>query len=153
MRAVRVVAFDKNPVANWGVPWHQDRVIVVKERADISSFSNWSCKSGAWHCEPPLALLDTMLFVRVHIDPSTAENGAMEIALGSHHAGKVRAENANEIAANYETELTVADPGDVLILAMLVLHRSLPSKSKDGRRALRIDYASQPLPEPLAWAS
>ena len=26
---VRIVAFNKSETANWGVPWHQDRVIAV----------------------------------------------------------------------------------------------------------------------------
>ena len=83
------------------------------------------------------------------------ENGGMEIALGSHRAGKIPADRAAEVAASYEHELTLANPGDVLILAMLTLHRSVPATSQTptNRRVLRIDYATQDLPSPLSWAS
>ena len=50
---VRLVGFDKTAQANWGVPWHQDRVITVAERHDLPGYTNWSRKSDQWHCEPP----------------------------------------------------------------------------------------------------
>ena len=43
---VRVVAFDKSQETNWGVPWHQDRIIAVSEKADVSGYTNWTKKSG-----------------------------------------------------------------------------------------------------------
>ncbi len=153
MRPVRIVSFDKNPDANWGVPWHQDRVIAVREKADVAGFSNWSRKHGGWHCEPPSALLRQMLFVRIHLDDNAAENGAMEIALGSHNAGTVPAAAAEPMAAQYQCEVTTARAGDVLIMSMLMLHRSRPAKKAVSRRVLRVDYAGFALPEPLAWAA
>ncbi|GKX35400.1 MAG: hypothetical protein MnENMB40S_30180 [Rhizobiaceae bacterium MnEN-MB40S] len=150
-RPVRLVTFDKTPSANWSVPWHQDRIIAVRDRHDVPGFTNWSQKSGVWHCEPPESFLQSMLFVRVHIDKNTAENGAMEIALDSHRAGLIRSSAAVAAAEGFERELADAEPGDILVLAMLTLHRSLPSKSSDKRRALRIDYALSELPHPLEW--
>lgn len=90
-KPVRVVVFDKTPQQNWGVPWHQDRVIAVKARHDVPGYHNWSQKCGVWHCEAPSAVLGQMLFLRLHLDPTDAGNGAMEIALGSHRAGAVAA--------------------------------------------------------------
>ncbi|MBM7068738.1 phytanoyl-CoA dioxygenase family protein [Actibacterium sp. 188UL27-1] len=151
MRPVRLVSFDKTADTNWALPWHQDRVIAVKGRAHVAGYSNWSCKSGIWHCAPPISVLQNMLFVRVHLDENTACNGAMDIALGSHRAGKVSADEAAQIAERHQTEITVAQPGDVLVLAMLTLHRSRPSRGSGARRVLRIDYAPSPLPAPLEW--
>ena len=151
MEPVRVVAFNKMPSSNWGVPWHQDRVISVEEKADAEGYSNWSQKAGSWHCEPPISLLENMLFVRVHLDDSTEENGAMEIALGSHQEGAVVASEAAGIANTYQREITTAKSGDILVLAMLTLHRSLSSQSKDSRRVLRVDFSPDTLPSPLSW--
>ena len=153
MRPIRLISFDKNASANWGVPWHQDRIIAVKEKYPFPGYENWSQKSGTWHCEPPTDLLSSMLFVRLHLDKNTAENGAMEIAPGSHHEGKISAEQAASVAAKYKTELTIAEPGDVLVLTMLTLHRSPTATSDTGRHTLRIDYAPSQLPPPLSWAS
>ena len=148
---VRVVAFNKSDNANWGVPWHQDRVIAVAEKADVAEYKNWSHKSGTWHCEPPEPILEKMLFVRVHLDDTDESNGAMEIAVGSHAAGVVPSANAEDIAKTYPIEICSAKRGDVLILKMLTLHSSKPAKVKSGRRVLRLDFSPSQLPPPLSW--
>lgn len=147
----RVVWFAKDTNANWGVSWHQDRVIAVAARHEGPHFRNWSLKGGIWHCEPPLSILQSMRFVRVHLDNCDAANGAMEFAVGSEALGGVHTADAAAKAATFPTELCIAKRGDIQILPMLVLHRSLPSQSLLPRRALRLDYAATPLPHPLAW--
>ena len=150
-KPVRVVAFNKSEDANWGVPWHQDRVIAVSQRTEIAGYRNWTEKSGAWHCEPPRHVLDQMLFVRVHLDDTNASNGAMEISVGSHLDGIVPAAHAEATARKHPVEICEAERGDVLILKMLTLHSSKPAKVRSGRRVLRVDFASSPLPKPLTW--
>jgi len=148
---VRIVAFNKTAEGNWGVPWHQDRVIAVRQRHDIASCKNWSKKAGVWHCEPPVSILSEMLFVRIHLDDQGEENGAMEIALGSHKAGVQSAEEIARSISGYKTEICEASRGDVLVLKMLLLHRSRPSSLRTSRRALRVDYGAGDLPLPLVW--
>ena len=74
-KPVRVVAFNKTPTTNWGVPWHQDRVISVARRHNVDGYSKWTRKSDVWHCEPPQQVLDEMLFVRVHLDDTDQSGG------------------------------------------------------------------------------
>jgi len=150
---VRVVAFNKSEKVNWGVPWHQDRVIAVNEKTDTAGYSNWTKKSGTWHCEPPQSVLEHMLFVRVHLDDTDRSNGAMEIAVGSHKGGIVSSAEAETAAKACPIEVCEAQRGDVLILKMLTLHSSKPAKVQSGRRVLRVDYASFQLPPPLSWAT
>ena len=152
VQPVRIVYFNKSDDANWAVPWHQDRVIAVKEKHEIDGYKNWSNKHGLWHCEPPLNILKQMLFVRIHLDDSTEENGAMEIAKGSHFEGFVTSKEAQGIAEKYETHLCEAKRGDVLVLNMMTLHRSLASRSLLSRRTLRVDFAGDILPEPLDFS-
>jgi ectoine hydroxylase-related dioxygenase (phytanoyl-CoA dioxygenase family) len=151
-RPVRAVTFNKSDAANWGVPWHQDRIIALKARHDLPTFSNWSQKAGVWHCEPPIDFLSRMLFVRVHLDPSDAMSGPMEIAVGSHNRGFVLSSMATETALAYPVETCLAERGDVLVLHMLTLHRSLPARNATTRRALRVDFCAESLPPPLEWA-
>ena len=113
--------------------------------------TNWSRKGGVWHCESPTAQLAGMLFVRVHLDRNTEANGAMEIALGSHREGAVPAATAAATAERYPSEICEADPGDILVLSMLTLHRSRPSRSDAPRRVIRVDYAAGSLPGGLEW--
>ncbi len=151
-RPVRVVAFNKSKSTNWGVPWHQDRVISVAEKHDVKGFKNWTQKAGIWHCEPPQELLNEMLFVRVHLDETDSSNGAMQISLGSHVNGIVPSQNAETCALQNPIESCDAARGDVLIMQMLTLHASKPSDIATQRRVFRIDFASFDLPAPLAWA-
>jgi Phytanoyl-CoA dioxygenase (PhyH) len=148
---VRVVWFTKDSQSNWGVPWHQDRVIAVAEKHAVSGFGNWSQKRGVWHCEPSTEVFAQMRFVRVHLDDCDAANGAMEIAVGSEGEGVVADGRAAEIASRYPAEVGKAQRGDIQILPMLILHRSRPSLSPAPRRTLRLDYALGTLPHPLAW--
>ena len=43
-RVVRGIFFDKQPSANWKVPWHQDLTIAVKNRLDLPDYHPWSVK-------------------------------------------------------------------------------------------------------------
>lgn len=150
---VRIVAFNKSAEANWAVPWHQDRVIAVASRADISGYTNWLQKGDAWHCEPPIDLLQGMVFARVHFDPCSVKNGAMELALGSHARGFVDAQMARRIAEECPIEVCEAEPGDVLYVKALTLHRSRVSELASPRRALRVDYARRMnLSRYLSWS-
>lgn len=149
---VRIVAFNKSESANWGVPWHQDRVIAVTEKVKVAGYKNWTKKSGTWHCEPPQSILDEMLFVRVHLDDNNLTNGAMEIAVGSHLNGLVPSARAEDVANTFPIEACVAKRGDILILKMLTLHSSKPAQVQSARRVLRVDFSPSQLPLPLSWA-
>ncbi|MEZ5823372.1 MAG: phytanoyl-CoA dioxygenase family protein [Geminicoccaceae bacterium] len=152
LEPVRIVAFDKTQAKNWGVPWHQDRVICVPERHELPAFVNWSKKSGIWHCEPSTDILEKMFFVRVHLDRGEPEDGAMRIAVGSHKEGVVAAVAAGSVAERYPVEECRADRGDILVLKMLTLHSSSRSLTTRSRRVFRVDYASPDLlPWPLSW--
>jgi ectoine hydroxylase-related dioxygenase (phytanoyl-CoA dioxygenase family) len=148
---VRLVAFNKTEAVNWSVPWHQDRVIAVQARHNVPSYGAWSQKASIWHCEPPLAILHDMAFVRLHLDDADASTGAMEVALGSHKAGPVPSHEAEAVVARYPHETAVARRGDLQILHMLTLHRSRPATVLSSRRALRIDVTKSALPPPLAF--
>ena len=150
---VRMVSFDKSPVSNWAVAWHQDRVVALAERREAPGYSNWVRKDDFWHCEAPVALLQSLIFARLHLDEATLDNGALELALGSHLEGFVAARDASQVASRYESELCEAAPGDVLFVKALTLHRSASSINLSRRRALRLDYAKrQKLHSDLRWA-
>jgi hypothetical protein len=150
---VRILSFNKPSSANWTVPWHQDRVIAVADHIEVSGYSNWVAKGPVWHCEPPIGLLHSMVFIRVHFDGCDETNGAIEIALGSNRKGFVDARQAKDVAEMHEIEVCRANPGDVLIVKALTLHRSSSSHLVGSRRALRVDYARRNDLDPrLSWS-
>lgn len=152
-RPVRVVAFDKNQTNNWTLPWHQDRVVALRERIEAPGFSNWTNKAGVWHAEPPIRLLERMLFARIHLDPADTLNGCLQLALGTHQNGTIASVEASAVVNAATIEDCLAARGDVLFAKALILHRSSPSKASVGRRAVRIDYCAEDLPHPLKWAA
>lgn len=150
-RPVRLVAFNKSRAVNWAVPWHQDRVVALKEKADVRGYSGWARRGSLWHAEPPVQVLEGMIFARIHLDRNDHENGAMQLASGSHCEGKISAEAADNVAQNYPTITCEAERGDVALIKALTLHRSSASTSTATRRALRVDFSNQALPAPLEW--
>lgn len=150
--ATRAVAFDKSGGRNWALPWHQDRVIAVSKRQETPHAKNWSRKGGTWHCEPPEAVLRSMLFVRLYLDNVSERTGGMQMALGSHNRGVLPKDEVQSLAEHCVQEAEHARRGDVLVMNMLLVHRSLPAQSQQLRRVIRVDYANRALPEPLEWA-
>lgn len=150
---VRIIAFNKTEANNWTLPWHQDRVVALRERVETPGFANWTNKAGIWHAEPPIGLLERMIFARIHLDPADEDNGCLQLALGTHAHGKIAAADAEDIAKSASIENCIAERGDALFAKALILHRSSPSHVSAGRRAIRIDYCAEALPAPLEWAS
>jgi len=135
---VRFVVFNKSDSSNWLVPWHQDRVIAVAEKLDVEGYTNWSNKSGVWHCEAPIDVLSSMVFVRIHLDDTDEENGCIELAHGTHRLGFIAAGEADAIADRSTVEACKARRGDILIVKALTLHRSKPSRNDKPRRTLLV---------------
>jgi len=81
--AVRGILFDKTPDANWKVAWHQDLTIAVRGRREVEGFGPWSEKAGVVHVQPPAAVLERMVTVRLSLDPCGPENGPVCVIPGS----------------------------------------------------------------------
>ncbi|RIJ23412.1 hypothetical protein D1224_03845 [Henriciella barbarensis] len=125
----------------------------MKARCETPGYSCWVGQGDFWHAEPPIELLEKMVFARVFLDDSDTANGAMEFALGSHKQGYVSARDAARIAADSEIEIENARRGDVLFLKGLTLHRSGRAAEMAQRRIVRIDFAvREELAEGLEWA-
>ncbi len=151
-RLVRSLLFDKRPGENWPVLWHQDLTIQVAEKVDVDGFGPWSVKDEKVHVEPPLAVLENMLTLRVHLDDTSADNGALEVIPGSHRQGKWKREQIDELTAS-EGQACPCKAGDVLMMSPLILHASRRAIHPRHRRVLHFEYAPQDvLPEPLQWA-
>lgn len=149
--AVRGIFFDKTPDANWKVVWHQDLSIAVREKREVEGFGPWSVKAGAVHVQPPMAVLEKMVAVRLHLDPCTTENGPLRVIAGSHGLGRLSAAQIAEQRAKNE-EITVPVPlGGALLMRPLILHASSPSQTPAHRRVVHLEFAAEVLPGGLEW--
>lgn len=86
---VRAILFDKTPGANWSLGWHQDRTIAVRERQDVPGYGPWSRKAGVQHVEPPFAVIEAMVTLRIHLDDVPADNAPLLVVPGSHRLGRL----------------------------------------------------------------
>lgn len=149
---VRAVLFDKTAETNWALGWHQDRVIVVDRRIELEGFGPWTRKDGRLHVAPPMAVLEAMVTLRLHLDPCGPDNAPLKIALGSHRLGRVAAVDAAGVALRLPVAECLAARGDVWTYATPILHASDRARRPARRRVLQVDYASRPLPGGLEWA-
>jgi hypothetical protein len=148
---VRAIFFDKNPEANWLVPWHQDLAIAVAERIETPGFTGWSIKDGTLHVHPPREILENMVAVRLHLDDCDSNNGALKVLSRTHLYGKLDTADIQKWIAKSETVVCELSKGDALLMRPLLLHASSPSESPKNRRVLHIEYATQELPNGLKW--
>ena len=149
--AVRGILFDKTPAATWKVSWHQDLTIAVKKRIDAVDYGPWSEKAGVVHVQPPLAVLETMLAIRIHLDDSGVGNGPLRVLPGSHRAGKLRDAEIPEWRDRIQERVCLVPRGGALLMRPLLLHASSPALDASHRRVIHIEYAACRLPPGLEW--
>ncbi|PAX07388.1 phytanoyl-CoA dioxygenase [Sphingomonas lenta] len=150
-RPVRAILFDKTPGANWSLGWHQDRTIAVRERHDVPGYGPWSRKAGVQHVEPPFAVIEAMVTLRVHLDDVPADNAPLLVAPGSHKLGRLAEPNIAGVVERCGTAVCLAERGDVWAYATSIIHASAASTGHAHRRVLQVDYAPDVLAPPLEW--
>lgn len=148
---VRSILFDKTPDENWPVPWHQDLTIAVAEERNVPGYGPWSRKDGTVHVQPPAGLLQRMATVRIHLDDTPSENGALRMLPGSHLFGKIP---SGMVASHVRDPIVTCEcrPGDTLVMSPLILHSSRKSLNPARRRILHFEYArAEDLDPSLGW--
>jgi len=144
--ALRATLFDKTPTANWVVAWHQDRIVPVAARTDEPGFGPWSCKRGVVHVEPPVAVLEQLLAVRVDLDGSGPDTGGLRVLPGTHRDGVL---GPAAIAASRDRVAAVAPtipPHGALVMRPLLLHASSRATAPRHRRIVHVEFAPCELP-------
>jgi ectoine hydroxylase-related dioxygenase (phytanoyl-CoA dioxygenase family) len=150
-RPVRAILFDKSPQTNWSLPWHQDRVIAVRERVEVEGFGPWTRKQGALHVAPPFAILARMTTLRLHLDDVPAGNAPLLIAPGSHCLGRIAGRDIPAVVHERGKVGCLAAAGDVWLYSTPILHASEVAHRPARRRVLQVDYATDDLPGGLEW--
>ncbi len=147
----RSLLFDKTPEANWQVAWHQDLTIAVHAKIEVPGFCAWSVKDGVVHVQPPVALLERMLTVRLHLDDCDSLNGPLQVIPGSHKVGRLDAKQISEWRARQATATCIVPRGGALLMRPLLLHASSRATQPGHRRVVHLEFAGEPLPGGLKW--
>jgi phytanoyl-CoA dioxygenase PhyH len=150
-RLVRSLLLDKTPDNNWGVPWHRDLTIAVKNKAEVQGFSGWREKGEGWYVEPPFELLQKMVTVRVHLDDCLAPDGPLSVVPGSHTWPALPWEALGDRAKTSDTHEVLAHHGDALLMRPLLVHSSNRALKPSHRRVLHLEFCAEKLPGGLEW--
>ncbi len=151
---VRGLLFDKTSEANWTVPWHQDLSIAVKRRTEAVGYGPWTIKAGIPHVQPPIAVLEAMLTVRIQLDDGTLARGPLRVVPGSHRVGRLGVQATRDWLERVGPLACPVPSGGALVMRPLLLHASSPMEQTDGcrhRRVIHLEFAAGPLPGGVQW--
>jgi hypothetical protein len=148
--AVQCTLFAKGPDALWSVTPHQDLSIPVRERRSLAGWKGWSEKEGVIFVQPPDAVLQQLVAVRLHLDEQTADNGPLDVVPGSHLHGRLSHNQILEYAAGHR-DICIVPRGGALVIRPLLIHSSIKPRNDRHRRVLQFLYGP-PLPDGMQWA-
>jgi ectoine hydroxylase-related dioxygenase (phytanoyl-CoA dioxygenase family) len=147
---VKAIYFDKPETSNWFVSYHQDLTISVNNRLELENFGPWTVKQNQFAVQPPLDILKANFTIRIHLDDTNENNGALKVVPKSHLKAIYRPENINWTT---ETEIICnVKKGGVMIMKPLLLHGSNKTTNNKKRRVIHIEFSNQKLPKGLNWA-
>ena len=138
----RATLFDKSPASNWLVVWHQDTALPLRERHEIPEWGPWSVKDGVIYAHAPASALSRVIALRLHLDDSTSENGALRVLPGTHTMGVLTDDAIQDLSAQVTAVDCLVPRGGVLVMRPLIVHASSKSRSAVQRRVLHIEYAA-----------
>lgn len=147
---IKSIYFDKPPQSNWFVNWHQDKIIFVKEKIETFGFKNWTDRDGEFGVQPPAEFLGNIVTVRIHLDDTTASNGALKVIPHSHSEGPLR--STSLAFSDSDSVLCEVQAGGVMLMKPLLFHSSKRSEGAKRRRVLHLEYCGLELPAALEWA-
>ncbi|WP_312186283.1 phytanoyl-CoA dioxygenase family protein [Sphingobacterium sp.] len=147
---VKSIYFDKPSTSNWYVSYHQDLTISVDKKVDTAGFNNWTIKQNQYAVQPPLEILENIFTIRIHLDDTSVENGALNIIAGSHNVGLYRPETI-DWSKERERSCPVS-AGGIMIMKPLLLHSSKRTSNNKRRRVIHIEFSNIELPDNLQWA-
>lgn len=147
---VKSIYFDKPEQSNWFVAYHQDLTISVDKKTVIEGYGPWTIKQNQYAVQPPLNILENIYTIRIHLDDTNEDNGALKVVPCSHAKEIYRPET---IDWSVETETTCnVKAGGIMIMKPLLLHSSGRTTNNNKRRVIHIELSDIELPEELQWA-
>lgn len=142
----------KEPQNNWYVTWHQDCTINVAKKVEQEGYSGWTQKEGAISVCPPEEVLHQTFAIRIHLDDTDRDNGALKVLPGSHKK-RLTDKDINLITENSLPVICELGAGGVHIMRPLVLHASSKLKNQKKRRVIHLEFSSAQLPPELEWGN
>lgn len=131
----------KTKKTNWLVPWHQDTALPLRERNSSSDWEAWSEKVGILYAQAPFWALKRVVALRLHLDKTTQQNGALRVIPSSHEFGVLSHEAIRWMTKTSEAVICEVEQGGVMSMSPLLIHASSKASVDQPRRVLHIEYA------------
>ncbi|MFC0772691.1 phytanoyl-CoA dioxygenase family protein [Terrimonas alba] len=147
---VKSIYFDKPETSNWFVSYHQDLTISVDKKLDLSGFGPWTTKQNQYAVQPPIEILQDNFTVRIHLDNTTEDNGALKIVPKSHLKGIYRPETIDWTVE--KENICCVNKGGIMFMKPLLLHSSAKTINSSKRRVIHIEFSRSSLPANLNWS-
>lgn len=147
---VKSIYFDKPETSNWFVSYHQDLTISVDKKQETEDFEFWTSKHNQFAVQPSLAILENIFTIRIHLDDTDENNGALKVVEKSHLKSIYRPET---IDWNTEKEVICnVEAGGIMLIKPLLLHGSNKTINHKKRRVIHIEFSNKTLPNDLSWS-
>jgi hypothetical protein len=148
--AVKSIYFDKPGLSNWFVAYHQNLTISVDHKINVPGYAPWTVKHNQFAVQPPLDILQRNFTIRIHLDDTNEDNGALKVVPGSHLKGIYRPENIDwTIEQEYTCEVK---QGGIMLMSPLLLHASNRTTNNKKRRVIHIEFSNAELAVGLNWS-
>lgn len=147
---VKSIYFDKPEKSNWFVAYHQDLTISVGKKVETEGFNFWTSKHNQFAVQPPTSVLENIFTIRIHLDDTDEENGALKIIEGSHLKQIYRPETI-DWKTEKETFCNI-EHGGIMLMKPLLLHGSNRTTNQKRRRVIHIEFSNTALPEGMNWS-
>jgi ectoine hydroxylase-related dioxygenase (phytanoyl-CoA dioxygenase family) len=147
---VKSIYFDKPEASNWYVSYHQDLTISVDKKLELENYGPWTVKQNQFAVQPPINILENNFTIRIHLDDTDENNGALKVIPKSHLKKVYRAETIDWTKES-ESNCNVKR-GGVMIMKPLLLHSSSRTTNHKKRRVVHIEFSNQELPLGLNWS-
>ena len=149
--AVQCTCFEKSTERNWLVAIHQDLSIPVRRRQEAAGYTRWSVKEGTVFVQPPRPVLESLVAVRLHLDPCGPDDGPLKVIPRTHTLGVLSASDAARMRQTEATVLCTMETGGTLVMRPLLLHASSKSTGHSRRRVLHFLFGPRTLPTGMQW--
>lgn len=147
---VKSIYFDKPHSSNWYVSYHQDLTISVTKKIELVGYESWTIKQGQFAVKPPLEILENIFTIRIHLDDTDENNGALKVIPASHLKGVYRPETIDW--TKEKEEVCSIPKGGIMLMKPLLLHSSSRTTNNKKRRVIHVEFSKDSLPNGLEWA-
>jgi len=146
----KAIYFDKPAKSNWYVTWHQDVPINVRAKVETEGFSGWTNKAGLVSVRPPAEYLQTAFTVRIHLDDTDEQNGALKV-IPKTHLGILSDAKISQVRETTESKCCKVQKGGVHLMRPLTMHASSKTENNKHRRVIHLEFNNRELPGELEW--